>query len=326
MKQLTPFSVVAPNVWFAEKYSMTDPDSANEQLSGSRRDLLKVGTLATLGSAVGLSGAAIAQQDGNQTGQNGNQTNQTQQGDAQVTIQGMKAKMFLTDVRPGAVFQLASPEFEAAPTFGEFDDEGFADFGVGDAAGDEEFPADFLADTGPHTIEYFNTGQQAFLFANQKVDAEVGTLFQLTNVRTQNRQALSRGLVTVGFQPLDVENFVFDLPTADIGVLEGGGEAIVRPETFAGGALFTVTSDPLGWLPPKVEGSGFFSDYEARFAQYLGTDVHFAFFPQEEASVENGGVYSMESNFEILDPQGDLVSLQFQRINEDDIPVDNEFL
>jgi len=271
---------------------MPDHDDVEGSVQSSRRTVLKASGAATVASLLGFSGGAVAQEgdgDGNQG--------------------GMTGYMFNDEVRPGAVFRVASPELVDQPNVNEA------------VAG--------ALPTGSTTrvVEYFNTQEEATLLLPGEADVEEGELYQFTETLQFVDGAGSEGLVRVEFQPVDDEDFPFDLVESDeVEILDEGGEGAVRPRSFSAGAVFRVTSGPQGWVPDDVAQSGYFTEYNTRHAEYLGTDDEFLCFPQEDAEVETDAIYTVESEWELFDPVGNLVTVEFSRVEEDSIPIDDEFL
>jgi len=272
---------------------MTRNNQSTENLASSRRSVLRAGGAATVASLLGLSGSAVAQEgDGNGA-------------DSQ---DGMDAWMFNDEARPDTVFRVKSPELEDQPAL----------------QGDSGAP---LENASVRIVEYFNTNEEVILFVPDGVQVEEGELYQLNEDLQFVDGGSAEGIVQVQFQPLGDEEFPFDLvDDNDIEILEEGGEGAIRPRNFSGGSIFRVTSGPQGWVPEDIDESGMFTDYNTRHAEYLGTDDEFLFFPQADAEVETDALYTVQSEWELLDPVGNLTAVEFNRVNEDSIPVDDEYL
>lgn len=276
-----------------------EQDQFSDQFTESRRSILKMGALASAGSVLGLSGSVAAQEDDDDSdGANGNDGDGTN---------AMDALMFGDEYRPGAVVRIASPPIEQLPRV--------------------DTDADVLGNRNVRVVEFANTIEEAYLFVPADAQIEVGDLYVLGEEgQWFGDDPTGENLVTITVEPLQREDFTFDV-TDEVELLdEGGGEAAVRPENFYAASMFRITSEPLGWLPEDVEESGFFTDYNARHAEYLGVDDEFLFFPQEDAEIEVDGVYVMEDDFELFDPVGNLVAAEFNRVDEESIPWEDEFL
>lgn len=271
---------------------MPDNDNAERSVQSSRRTVLKASGAATVASLLGFSGSAVAQEGGDGGGQG-----------------GMTAWLFNDEVRPGAVFRVASPELADQPNV-------------------NEDVADVLpSGSTTRIIEYFNTQEEATLLLQSDADVEEGELYQFTETMQFVEGAGGEGLVRVQFQPVEDEDFPFDLvDSEDVEVLDEGGEGAIRPRNFSAGSIFRVTSGQQGWVPDDVGQSGYFTDYNTVHAEWLGTDDEFLFFPQEDAEVETDALYTVEQEWELLDPVGNLVAVEFNRVEEDSLSVDDEFL
>ena len=267
------------------------PDNAERSVQRSRRTVLKASGAATVASLLGFSGSAVAQEGG---------------GDDQG---GMTAWMFNDEVRPGAAFRVASPELADQPNVNE------------DVAG--ALPAGSTT----RVVEYFNTQEEATLLLPEDADVEEGERYQFTETMQFVEGASGEGLVRVQFQPIEDDEFSFDLVESDeVEILDEGGEGAIRPRNFSAGSIFRVTSGPQGWVPDDIEQSGYFTEYNTLHAEYLGTDDEFLFFPQEDAEVEIDALYTVEQEWEMFDPVGNLVAVEFSRVEEDSIPVDDDYL
>ena len=270
---------------------MARNDQPAGRLHSSRRSILKAGGAATVASLLGLTGSAAAQEgDGS-----GNDT------------QGMSAWMFNDEVSPGTVFRVQSPALNNIPNV-----QGNAGSVVENATA--------------HVIEYFNSHEQAVLLLPDGVQVEQGTIYQLSENMQMAQGGSSEGLVQVQFTRLQNQDFQFDLGAGDVQIVDGGGEGVVRPRNFSGGSIFRITSEPQGWVPENVQGSGVFTSYNTRHAEYIGADDEFLFFPQEGADVETDALYTVRDEFEFVNPAGNLVTVQFDRVDPESVPVDDEFL
>jgi len=276
--------------WSVVFERMSGNDSAEDRAQSSRRSVLKAGGAATVASLLGVSGNAVAQQGGDTQG-------------------GMAAWMFNDEVRPGAAFRVASPELADQPNV------------------NESVAGALPAGSTTRIIEYFNTREEATLLLPEDADVEAGQRYQFTGTMTFVEGASGEGLVRVEFQPVEDDEFSFDLVESDeVELLDEGGEGAVRPRNFSAGSIFRVTSGPQGWVPDDIEQSGYFTEYETRHAEYLGTDDEFLCFPQEDADVETDAIYTVEQEWEMFDPVGNLVAVEFSRVEEDSLPVSDEYL
>lgn len=256
--------------------------------------MLKTGGVATLASVLGFSGSVVAQEGGDGEGS---------------TQDGMTAWLFNDEICPGAVFRVASPELADQPNVNE------AVAGV------------LPSGSTTRVIEYFNTAEEATMLLPSESEVQEGERYQFTETAQFVEGAGGEGLVRAEFQPVEDEDFPFDLVDSDeVEILDEGGEGAVRPRNFAAGGIFRVTSGEQGWVPDDVAQSGYFTDYNTHHAEYLGTDDEFLFFPQEDAEVETNALYTVEEDWELFDPVGNLVALEFSRVEEDSIPVDDDFL
>lgn len=260
----------------------------------SRRRFLKAGALTSGALALGLPGGATAQQTETPTAA------PPGEGDWRSAV------MFADEFHAGAVFRVASPELEGLPQLENQDALGLRSVRV---------------------IEYFNTNEEDYLFLPADAQVQEGELYVFDDALAPVADGAGDGLVEVQYRPLGQAGFPFQLEEGEQFELgEGGGEAAVRPSDFFSGALFRVTSGPQGWVPPDVADSGPFTDYATHHASYLGTDDEFLLFPQEDASVEVGRLYVMWEEFEFFDPAGNLVTTEFDVVNEESVTVDDAFL
>lgn len=267
-----------------------------DQLSDSRRSVLKTGALASVGSVLGLSGSALAQE--------GDNTNDTGDGGETNTID---AHMYGDEYRPGALVRIASQPLNQIPRV--------------------DNSADIIENRSARVVEFFNTNEEVYVFVPTDVQVEIDDLYILGEGGQRTGEGpTGENVVTVSLEALPREDFAFDV-TDEVEIIDGrGGEGAVRPNNFYAASMFRITSEPLDWLPEDVEDSGFFTDYNARHAEYLGVDDQFLFFPQEDAEAEVDAVYVMEDEFELFRPDGNLVAAEFNRVDEQSIPWDDEFL
>lgn len=274
---------------------MTDSDRFERSPQRSRRTVLKAGGVATVASLLGFSGSAMAQEGGD----GGDGSSQD----------GMTAWLFNDEVRPGSVFRVASPELADQPNV------------------NEEVAGALPSGSTTRIIEYFNTAEEATMLLPSDSDVQEGELYQFTETMQFVEGGGGEGLVRAEFRPVQTEDFPFDLSSNDdVEILDEGGEGAVRPRNFSAGSIFRVTSGEQGWVPDDVAQSGYFTEYNTRHAEYLGTDDEFLFFPQEDAEVETDALYTVEEEWELFDPVGNLVAVEFSRVEGDSLPVDDEFL
>lgn len=271
---------------------MTEKDNAERSVQSSRRTVLKASGAATAASLLGFSGSAVAQE-----------------GDGDDDQSGLSGWMFNDEVRPDAVFRVTSPSLPDLPNL-------------------DDDVAEVLPDAATtRVVEYFNTFEEVTLLLEEDVSIEDDELYQLTETFQVVEGAGAEGLVQVEFQPVEDEEFPFDLADSDeVEILDEGGEGAIRPRNFSAGSIFRVTSGPQGWVPDDVEQSGYFTEYNTHHAEWLGTDDEFMFFPQEDAELETDALYTVEQEWEMFDPVGNLVAVEFNRVEEDSLPVDDDYL
>lgn len=286
-------------------------DSSIEQFVNSRRSFLQKGALASAAAAVGLGGIGLS---GAQDGDDGNETETpdetaTPEGE---TAEGGKALMFNDEFRPGAQFRVKSPVVEQNP----------------DVMGVEE--GNIFSEYNTRIIEYLNTDEDIYFFPAQDAEVEQGVVYELhDNFTLFDDDAADSGVIDVRFEPVAEDDILFPDrdnqldPLDDFGIVEGGGKALVQASDFYAGALVEITSDVVEWVPrPDVQGSDIFSTYNTRHARYLNTNDEFRIYPAEAAEVEQGGLYVVRDEFDITDPEGQLVTADLDRVNEDDLDDD----
>lgn len=249
-------------------------------LSGeSRRSFMKKSALASGGLALGVgSSGTVAAQDGD-------------------AAEGGKALMFNDEFRPGAQFRVVSPVIEQQP----------------DVSGVSQ--GDIWSDYNTRAIQFLNTNEQVMLFPAHDAEVERGQVYELQrNFSLFADDTNDEGIISVSFEPVG-EDEVFD---TDFDVLdEGGGKALVKREVFAPNALFRVVSGVVSWTPNEnVQGTDIFSDYNTRFAEYLNANDEFFFYPAQAAELQRGAVYVMTDEFDITDPEGNLMTVDFDRVDE----------
>lgn len=270
---------------------MTEPLSRR-----SRRWFVTAGAITSAALGFGVIGNAGAQ-------------NSTAEGETDQTDQGQLREAYTTGETyfSGTVFRVVSPPLQDAPV---------------DAP-------DRLQDHSVHVIEFFNTNEEGYLFVPQDTRIEEGEkyVFDQWEAPIQTEVGTSE-VVRVQYRPLTESDLPFELEVGeDFDVLDdSGGEAAVRPDNFFSSAPFTITSGPQGWVPPDVEQSGLFTDYNTHHAEYFGTNEQFLLFAQEAAETEQGRLYVMRDESEIFDPAGNLVAAEFDAIDEDTFTIDRDAL
>ena len=268
---------------------MTDENSLLG--SDSRRSFIKKGVLSTGALALGLggSGAAAGQTDGGEG--------------------GGKAVMYNDEARPGAQFRVISPVIEQNPE-------------IDGAEG-----GDLWSEYNTRRIEYLNTKEQAYFFPANDAEVQEGQVYELEqNFTLFDGFGNNEGLVTVSFASVPEDEILFpgDDNQLDEGedfeLLDGGGKALVSGQHYRPGALLQITSDVVSWTPRQtIEGSNIFSDYNTRHAEYLNTNDEFPIYPAQEADIQQGATYLVETEFTLLDPEENLYTIRLSEVNEDDL-------
>lgn len=249
-------------------------------LSGeSRRSFMKKSAVASGGLALGVGGTgSVAAQDGD-------------------AAEGGKALMFNDAFRPGAQFRVVSPVIDQQP----------------DVSGVNQ--GDIWSNYNTRAIEFLNTNEQVLLFPAHDAEVKQGQVYELQqNFSLFADDTNDQGIVSVSFEPVG-EDEVFD---DEFDVLdEGGGKALVTRDVFRPNALFRVTSGVVKWTPKEnVQGTDLFSDYNTRFAEYLNASNQFFFYPAQAAELQQGAVYVMSDEFDVTDPEGNLMTVDFDRVDE----------
>lgn len=257
----------------------------------SRRTVIEASSAATATTALGLFGATSAH----------GQTTEADGGGGDGT--DAHAWVSIGKFRGGAIIRVESPPIDETPAI------------EGAGGPDIERP------TG-RIVQYFNTGEETLVYLPGSATLEQGALYHLTEDYQLTENGDGRSFVRVGIRRLDNQDLAFDLTDEDLElVTDSGGEAAIRPRDFSAGALFRLTSAPLGWVPTDVVQSGYFSEYDTRRAQYVGIDDGFLFFPQEAAQVQTDVLYVLHDEFELLNPAGNLVAASFRRVSEESLPA-----
>ncbi len=314
---------------------MTDSqsDSILETLGEYRREFIKKGALASGGIALGLgsTGSVVAQDGG---------------GGQQAS--GGEALMYMNEFHPGGQIRIISPVLEETPNleqlpqFTQNYNMRFAEYlitgedvlfytaedvqveeGNVYSLGTEISPFEPGADEGLVTVTFESVPEEDLYVAVRDEQtpgegtATPGTDTDTTPTPTTETATAETPTTGAGDGDVLLE------PEEDFALVDGGGKALVRANNFYPGGLFQVTSDVVEWTPREdVAGSDIFSEYNTRIGEYLGTGEDFEFYPAHEAAVETGGVYVMRDEFDITDPEGNLVTISFDRVDENDLDPD----
>lgn len=255
---------------------MTEFTDTLRSVRQSRRAVLRTGSALSGGLALGLTGASTAS--------------------GQADVPAGKAFMFNDEFRPGARFRVVSGVVEERPT----------------VEGIEE--QDVWSDANTRIIEYRNTGERVSLFPIEQADVERGQVYELSS-QTLSLFDLDEGIVTVEYSLPD-DGGGYPQP-ASFETVEGGGKALVKANNFYPGALFRVVSGVVDWTPRRdVRGSDLFSEYNTRYGEYRNANDEFLLYPAHEANVEEGALYVMRDEFDVTDPEGALLTADFDRVAE----------
>ncbi|QLH80223.1 twin-arginine translocation signal domain-containing protein [Halosimplex pelagicum] len=268
----------------------------------TRRSILKKGALAT-GAAVGVAGCAGLGDEGPaaQTDTDGDGATDTDvlddgtDGDDAVEAGSDKALMFAEEFRGGAQFRVTSPVIEQQPEV-----EGVED-------------GDIWSDYNTRVVEYVNAEEDVLFFPAHDAEITEGRVYELhDNFTWLSDDAGDQGVVDVKFTEVGQEQ-IFD--PSDVNVFdEGGGKALVRWGNYWPGAILRITSDVVEWTPrDDVAGSDVFADYNTRFARWINGG-NFQIYPAGDASIERGQAYRMTSEFDVTDPEGNLVTTDLERV------------
>lgn len=262
----------------------------------SRRSFLKKGAVAT-GVAVGLAGCS---ENGapDEEGAAGDTPTGTAGGN--VEEDGGKALMFNSEFRGGAQFRVVSPVIEQHP----------------DVEGVQQ--GDVWSEYDTRIIEYLNTDEDVTFFPAHDAEVEQGQVYELhDNFTWFGDDTNDEGIIDVRFNPVN-EDEAFD--DEDWTVLdEGGGKALVRWQNYRPGAVLTVTSGVVEWAPrDDVQGSDVFSEYNTRFAEWVNTSDDFQVYPANDAGIQRGANYRMTGEFDVTDPEGNLVTVELEAVERAD--------
>lgn len=290
---------------------MTDESSDSGDL---RRSFLKRGALAAGALSLGLGGGTAAAQDGG-TGTStpsGGGTTTPSEGGTTPTGGSGEALMYSDEFRPGAQFRVVSPPIEQNP----------------DVEGAFQGSGSMWAEHSTRMIEYLNTNEQVYFFPPYNSNLEQGRVYELQeNFSPASNDTASEAIVSVRYHRVGDEDVLIPHddnqlnPGEDFQVIGGGGKALVRPNNFFPGSLLQITSGVVDWSPREdVQGSGFFSSYNTRHAEYLNTGDEFTLYTAQSGEFQQGGVYLLSDEFDITDPEGNLLTVQLERVNEDDLP------
>lgn len=287
-------------------------ESPIEQFVNSRRSFLQKGAVGSGIAALGIGGAGLSVgQEGTDDGTETGTETETPDGES---AEGGKALMFNDEFRPGSQFRVKSPVVEQNP----------------DVRGVEQ--GAIFSEYNTRIIEYLNTDEDVYFFPAQDAEVEQGVVYELhDNFTLFDDDAADSGVIDVRFSPVDEDEILFPGddnrldPQDDFDIIEGGGKALVQTGDFFAGALVQITSGVVDWTPrPAVQGSDIFSSYNTRHARYLNTNDEFLIYPAEAAEIDQGGIYMVRNEFDISDPEGQLVTADLDRVNEADL--DEELL
>lgn len=263
----------------------------------SRRRFLSAGTVTATALSFGAIGSVTAQE------------NRTENGDDSGDERFREAISTDETYFSGAVFRVVSPPLRDAPVVDD---------------------PEVLENYDTRVIEYFNTNDEGYLFVPQDAAIEEGEQFVFDDRLSSPTEddLAAENLVQVQYRPLTEADLPFEFEQGeDFEILdESGGEGALRPDDFFSRAVFEITSGPQGWLPEDAEQSGLFTDYDTLHANYLGMDNRFLLFAQEGAQTETGQLYVMRDEFELFDPAGNLVAIEFDPVDEESLTFDDEFL
>lgn len=313
---------------------MTDSqrDGVLETLVDYRREFIKKGALASGGIALGLGSTSnvLAQESGD---------------DQQAS--GGEALMYMNEFHPGGQIRIISPVLEQTPNleqlpqftqnynmrFAEYlitgedvlfytaQDTEVEEGGVY-SLGTEISPFEPGTGEGLVTVTFEPVPEEE-LYVAVRDDQTPGEGTATPGTDTDTAQTPTTDTATAQTPTTGGDEDVLLEPEEDFALADGGGKALIRPNNFYPGGLFQVTSDVVEWTPREdVAGSDIFSEYNTRIGEYLGTREDFEFYPAHEAAVETGGVYVMRDEFDITDPEGNLVTISFDRVDENDLDPD----
>lgn len=109
-----------------------------------------------------------------------------------------------------------------------------------------------------------------------------------------------------------------------------GGKAVMRVDEFYPGGTFRVTAGPQENVPEAVAESGVFSEFNAYTVEYLNTNEQATLYVAASAEIDRGVVYSLEQEFDVTPPEGNLVTVRFDPATEEEFGLadddDNEFV
>lgn len=262
----------------------------------SRRTFLKKGALAS-GVAVGLAGCSQIRGDEqaptNETDTTTATETPTGDGDAGG---GGKALMFNSEFNGGAQFRVVSDVLEAHPT----------------VEGVQE--GDIWSEYNTRMIEYLNTDENVTFFPAHDATVEQDQVYELhDNFTWFGDNVNDEGIIDVKFTQVGNEQ-VFAADNWEV-VEQGGGKALVRWNNFRPGAVFTCVSGVVEWAPrADVQGSDIFSEYNTRLAEWLNTQNDFQIYVAQDAQVKKGAHYRMNKEFDVTEPEANLVTVDLDRV------------
>lgn len=274
----------------------------------SRRSLLRTGAVASGALVLGLSSVGAAR-DGNATGgtdgnRTGNRTDGNATGGGQDGPPPGDALLFNDEYRPGAQFRVISGVVSETPELTTDADE-------------------ILGRYDAYIVEYLITDERVLLFASRDATVQQGQVYRLTErFGIVEREPTGEGIVAVGFRAVPDDEVVVesDFSIDDLETLPGGGKALVRADNLHVGALVQIVSGVVEWTPPpEVAGSDVLSEYNTRHAVYLNTDDEFLLYPAHSAEIREGEVYAIREEFDITDPEGNLVTVELDHVSDESI-------
>ncbi|MFD1589442.1 hypothetical protein ACFR9U_20900 [Halorientalis brevis] len=316
---------------------MTDSqsDGVFDSIVDFRREFVKKGALAagSVGLGLGSPSGVLAQDSGDQQASGG------------------EAVMYNNEFHPGGQVRIISPVIEQTPNlaglpqFSQRYNMRFAEYlltgedvlfytaqdaqveeGEVYALGTEITPFEDGAEEGLVTVTFEPVagGDQYVDLVGAPSGDTAGNATDAQATDTPATETSTTGTPATGTPSGDAGNGdVLLEPDDDFGLVDGGGKALVRANNFYPGGLFQVVSDVVEWTPrPDVAGSDIFSEYNTRIGEYLGTSEQFDFYPAQAAAIDTGGVYVMRDEFDITDPEGNLVTVDVDRVDETDLDTD----
>jgi hypothetical protein len=262
-----------------------DSDSLDGE---SRRSFIKYGALTTGALTLGLGGAgSVAGQT--ETATPSEETSQS-------------ALIANEKFYPGALFRVASPVLDQPP--------------------DEESIPD---DRTVRRIEYLNTDETVQLYPPRDANLTEGNVYKFIPRFEPAENVRDASVITVFFEPvreaLTGSDNLYDQEDG-LEMADGGGNAVMSIDNFNPGALLLVTTGVISEDPTEVP-ENLRSNYDSHLVEYLNTGEDFLLYPAHDANVQEGGVYRVDDQFDIVRTRADLVITRIDRVNEQSIS--NEF-